>query len=135
LTATLLVGLFGCKSSHQIPSTSAKVANPEHTEIVELAAAIVDLRNQSTDLGKQNAELRNQNADLRTQNVQLRQALETVLDAQTQLTNQVHQIGEELRSARDDLSLVRAQLHDLELERETKPVQPSSARMAAQEPQ
>jgi chromosome segregation ATPase len=128
LTATLLVGLSGCKSSHQIPPTSAKVANPEHTEIVELAAAVVDLRNQSADLG-------NQNADLRTQNVQLRQALETALDAQTQLTNQVHQIGEELRSARDDLSLVRAQLHDLELERETKPVDPSPGTVTAQRPQ
>jgi hypothetical protein len=45
LMATLLVGLSGCKSSHQISPASAKAANHEHTEMAELATAIADLRN------------------------------------------------------------------------------------------
>jgi len=44
LTATLLVGLSGCKSSHQISPASAKAANHDHTEMAELATAIADLR-------------------------------------------------------------------------------------------
>ncbi len=48
----------------------------------------------------------------------------------------MHQINEELHSTHDDLTLVREQLHDLELERETKPVEPSaSGTMTAQKPQ
>jgi hypothetical protein len=61
--------------------------------------------------------------------------LGTALDAQEQLTNQMHQINEELRATHDDLTLVREQLHDLELEHETKPVEPSSNTMTAQKPQ
>ena len=133
LALTLVVGLSGCKSSQQPPPT---VANPEQIEIGQLAAAIADLRNQCDDLRGQGADLHKQNEDLVNENAQLRQALGTALDAQEQLTSQMHQINDELHSTHDDLSLVREQLHDLELERETKPVEPpSSGTMTAQKPQ
>jgi regulator of replication initiation timing len=132
LALVLVVGLSGCKSSQQPPPT---VANPEQIEIGQLAAAIADLRNQCDDLRGQGADLHKQNEDLVNENAQLRQALGTALDAQEQLTNQMHQINEELRATHDDLTLVREQLHDLELEHETKPVEPSSNTMTAQKPQ
>jgi septal ring factor EnvC (AmiA/AmiB activator) len=133
LALTLVVELSGCKSSQQPPPT---VANPEQIEIGQLAAAIADLGNQNVDLRSQSADLSNQNADLRDQNVQLRQALEAALDAQEKLTNQIRQINEELQTTHDDLTLVREQLHDLELEHETKPVERSSSgTMTAQKPQ
>jgi chromosome segregation ATPase len=143
LALMLLAGLCGCKSSTETPLDSSKRADPVQTEIASLAAAIADLRNQIADLHNQNDDLRSQgsglhdqNSDLWNQNAQLRKALETALDAQEQLTNQVHQLNDELRSTRDDLTLVREQLHDLELERETKPVEPaSSGTMTAQKPQ
>jgi chromosome segregation ATPase len=131
-----LAGLYGCKSSTETPLASSKGADPVQTEIASLAAAIADLRNQNDDLRRQGTGLHDQNSDLWNQNAQLRKALETALDAQEQLTNQVHQLNDELRSTRDDLTLVREQLHDLELERETKPVEPSSSgTMTAQKPQ
>jgi septal ring factor EnvC (AmiA/AmiB activator) len=133
LALTLVVGLSGCNSSQQPPLT---VADPEQIAIRQLAAAIADLRNQNVDLRSQTADLSNQNADLRDQNVQLRQALEAALDAQEKLTNQIRQINEELQTTHDDLTLVREQLHDLELEHETKPVERSSSgTMTAQKPQ
>src|ERR1700716_1756286 len=132
LALTLVVGLSGCKSSQHPPPT---VADPELIEIGQLAAAIADLRNQCDDLRSQGADLHKQNEDLGTENAQLRQALGTALDAQEQLTNQIHRINEELRTTHDDLALVREQLHDLELEHETKPVEPSSNTMTAQKPQ
>jgi TolA-binding protein len=127
--------LIGCKSSVQSPPASSKAADPVQIQIAELAAAIADLRNQNDSLRGQGTDLQNQNTDLSNQNAQLRQALETALEAQEQLTNQVHQLSEELQHARDDLTLVREQVHDLELERETKPVGPSSGTMTAQKPQ
>lgn len=133
LALTLMVGLSGCNSSPQPPLT---VADPEQIEIRQLAAGIADLRNQCDDLRSKGADLTNQNGDLRDQNVQLRQALEAALDAQEKLTNQIRQINEELHSTHDDLTLVREQLHDLELEHETKPVEHSaSGTMTAQKPQ
>jgi regulator of replication initiation timing len=136
LSLTLVIGFCGCKSSAQNPPASPKVADPVQTEIAELATAIADLRTQTDDLRRQGADLHKQNDDLRDENAQLRQALETALDAQEQLTNQVHQISEELHSTHDDLTLVREQLHDLELEREMKPLEPSSSgTMTAQKPQ
>jgi chromosome segregation ATPase len=132
LALMLVVELSGCKSSQQPTPT---VANPEQIEIGQLAAAIADLRNQCDDLRGQGADLHKQNEDLVNENAQLRQALGTALDAQEQLTNQMHQINEELRATHDDLTLVREQLHDLELEHETKPVEPSSSTMTAQKPQ
>jgi TolA-binding protein len=136
LVLTLLVGLSGCKSSTATPVASSKSVDPVQAEIAALAAAVADLRNQNDDLRSQGAGLHDQNSDLWNQNAQLRKALETALDAQEQLTNQLHQLNDELRSTRDDLTLVREQLHDLELERETKPVAPSSSgTMTAQKPQ
>ena len=136
LALTLVVGLSGCNSSARTHPDSAQVADPVQTEIAELATAIADLRNQCDDLRSQGADLHKQNDDLGNENTQLRQALGTALDAQEQLTNQMHQINEELNSTHDDLTLVREQLHDLELERETKPVEPpSSGTMTAQKPQ
>jgi chromosome segregation ATPase len=136
LALTLLLGLCGCKSSAQTHPDAAQVADPVQREIAELATAIADLRNQCDDLRGQGADLHKQNEDLGNENAQLRQALGTALDAQEQLTNQMHQINEELHSTHDDLTLVREQLHDLELERETKPVEPSSSgTMTAQKPQ
>jgi chromosome segregation ATPase len=135
LVLTLLAGLCGCKSSTETPLASSKSADPVQTEIAALAAAIADLRNQNDGLRSQDAGLHDQNSDLWNQNAQLRKALETALDAQEQLTNQMHRLNDELRSTRDDLTLVREQLHDLELERETKPVEPSSGTMTAQKPQ
>jgi uncharacterized coiled-coil DUF342 family protein len=136
LALTLVVGLSGCNSSARTHPDSAQVADPVQTEIAELATAIADLRNQCDDLRSQGADLHKQNDDLGNENAQLRQALGTALDAQEQLTNQMHQINEELNSTHDDLTLVREQLHDLELERETKPVEPSSSgTMTAQKPQ
>lgn len=133
LALTLVVGLSGCNSSQQPPPP---VVDPEQIEIRQLAAAIADLRNQCDDLRSQGADLHKQNEDLGNENAQLRQALGTALDAQEQLTNQVHQISEELHSTHDDLTLVREQLHDLELEREMKPLEPSSSgTMTAQKPQ
>ena len=133
LALTLVVGLSGRKSSQQ---PSPTVANPEQIEIGQLAAAIADLGNQNVDLRSQSADLSNQNADLRDQNVQLRQALEAALDAQEKLANQIRQINEELHNTHDDLTLVREQLHDLELEHETKPVERSaSGTMTVQKPQ
>jgi peptidoglycan hydrolase CwlO-like protein len=140
LGLTLVVGLSGCNSSQQPPPT---VADPEQIAIRHLAAAIADLRNQCddlrnqcNDLSSQGADLHKQNEDLGNENAQLRQALGTALDAQEQLTNQIHQINEELNSTHDDLTLVREQLHDLELERETRPVERSnSGTMTAQKPQ
>jgi chromosome segregation ATPase len=135
LALALLAGLCGCKSSTETPLASSKSADPVQTEIAALAAAIADLRNQNDGLRSQDAGLHDQNSDLWNQNAQFRKALETALEAQEQLTNQVHELSAELRSTRDDLTLVREQLHDLELERETKPVEPSSGTMTAQKPQ
>jgi cell division protein FtsB len=136
LALTLVVGLCGCNSSAQTHPASAQVADPVQTEIAELATTIADLRNQCDDLRSQGVNLHKQNDDLANENAQLRQALGTALDAQEQLTNQMHQINEELHSTHDDLTLVREQLHDLELERETKPVEPSSSgTLTAQKPQ
>jgi regulator of replication initiation timing len=133
LALTLMVGLSGCNSS---PQPTLAVADPEQVEIRHLAAAIADLRNQCDDLRSQGADLHRQNEDLGNENAQLRQALGTALDAQEQLTNQMRQINEELRTTHDDLTLVREQLHDLELEHETKPVEHSSSgTMTAQKPQ
>jgi chromosome segregation ATPase len=133
LALMLVVELSGYKSSQQPTPT---VANPEQIEIRQLAAAIADLGNQNVELRSQSADLSNQNADLRDQNVQLRQALEAALDAQEKLTNQIRQINEEQQTTHDDLTLVREQLHDLELEHETKPVERSSSgTMTAQKPQ
>jgi regulator of replication initiation timing len=133
LGLTLLVGLSGCNSSQQPPPL---VADPEQIAIRHLAAAIADLRNQCDDLRSQGADLHKQNEDLGNENAQLRQALGTALDAQEQLTNQIRQINEELHTTHDDLTLVREQLHDLELERETRPVEHSSSgTMTAQKPQ
>jgi len=128
-----VVGLSGCNSSQQPAPT---VADPEQIEIRQLAAAIADLRNQCDDLRSQGADLHKQNEDLGNENTQLRQALGTALDAQEQLTNQIRQINEELQTTHDDLTLVREQLHDLELEHETKPVERSaSGTMTVQKPQ
>jgi chromosome segregation ATPase len=135
LVLTFLAGFSGCKSSTETPLASSKGADPVQAEIAALAAAVADLRNQNDELHSQDAGLHDQNSDLWNQNAQLRKALETALDAQEQLTSQVHQLDDELRSTRDDLTLVREQLHDLELERETKPVEPSSGTMTAQKPQ
>jgi chromosome segregation ATPase len=133
LALTLMVGLSGCNSSQQPTLT---VADPEQIEIRQLTAAIADLRKQYDDLRSQGADLHKQNEDLGNENAQLRQALGTALDAQEQLTNQMRQINEELRTTHDDLTLVREQLHDLELEHETKPVDRSaSGTMTAQKPQ
>jgi predicted nucleic acid-binding Zn-ribbon protein len=140
LALTLMVGLSGCNSSQQ---PTLAVADPEQIEIRQLTAAIADLRNQYEDLRNQYDDLRSQGADLHKQNedlgnenAQLRQALGTALDAQEQLANQIRQINEELRTTHDDLALVREQLHDLELEHETKPVEHSSSgTMTAQKPQ
>ena len=110
----MAVGFAGCKPADRPAPPSPKVVEKEPTEIPELEAAV---------------------ADLRTQNVQLRQALETALDAQEQLTNQVRQAREELRSMRDDLALVREQLRDLELDRETKPIEPATGGMTAEKSQ
>jgi TolA-binding protein len=125
--------LIGCKSSVQTPPASSKAADPVQIQIAELAAAIADLRNQNDGLRGQATDLQNQNSDLSNQNAQLRKALEAALEAQEQLTNQVHQLSEELNHAQDDLSLVREQVHDLELDRETKPVGSSSI-ITAQKP-
>jgi chromosome segregation ATPase len=136
LVLTLWVGLSGCKSSTATPVASSKSVDPVQAEIAALAAAIADLRDQNESLRSEGAGLHDQNSDLWNQNSQLRKALETALDAQEQLTNQMHQLNDDLRSTRDDLTLVREQLHDLELERETKPVEPSSSgTMTAQKPQ
>jgi chromosome segregation ATPase len=136
LVLTLAVVLWGCKSSTETPLNSSRGADPVQAEIAALAAAIADLRDQNESLRSEGAGLHDQNSDLWNQNSQLRKALETALDAQEQLTNQMHQLNDDLRSARDDLTLVREQLHDLELERETKPVEPSSSgTMTAQKPQ
>jgi septal ring factor EnvC (AmiA/AmiB activator) len=133
LALTLVVGLSGCNSSQEPPLT---VVDPTQIEIRQLAAAIADLRNQCNELRSQGADLQKQNEDLGNENAKLRQALGTALDAQEQLTNQIHQINEELNTTHDDLTLVREQLHDLELEHETKPVERSSSgTMTAQKPQ
>jgi chromosome segregation ATPase len=142
LALTLAVGLFGFKPVQRGVADSAKPIDPAHAEMANLSNAITDLRSQNADLSKEFAGLRTQavglgtqNTDLRAQNLQLRQALGTALDAQEQLTNEVGLIRKELRTARDDLSLVRQQLHDLELERETKPIEPGAGRITAQKPQ
>jgi septal ring factor EnvC (AmiA/AmiB activator) len=133
LALTLVVGLSGCNSPQQPPLT---VVDPEQIEIRQLAAAIADLRDHCNELRSQGADLQKQNEDLGNENAKLRQAFGTALDAQEQLTNQIHQINEELNTTHDDLTLVREQLHDLELEHETKPVERSSSgTMTAQKPQ
>jgi hypothetical protein len=111
LVLGIAIGLTGCKPAERPAPPSPKVVEKEPADTPDLEGAITDLR---------------------TQNVQLRQALETALDAQEQLTNQVRQAREDLRKMRDDLALVREELRDLELDRETKPVEPSSNGMTAE---
>ena len=142
LALMLAAGLLGCKQSQPAVVDSSKVTDPPHSERVEPSNAVTDLRSQTADLSKQldnlriqTADLGAQNSDLRAQNVQLREALGAALDAQERLAGQVQTISKDLRSARDDLSLVRQQLHDLELERESRPIGSSSSGITAQKPQ